>query len=46
MQLSTMDTYERSIIHEFMHVDMFGFIKPHSKSTTPRITYTITYTLM
>lgn len=26
-----LDTYERTIIHEFMHVDMFGLEKPHSK---------------
>jgi UDP-N-acetylglucosamine pyrophosphorylase len=28
-----LDTYERAIIHEYMHVDMFKF-REHSKVTT------------
>jgi hypothetical protein len=32
--IADLDTYERTIIHEFMHVGKFGISEPRGKSTS------------
>jgi hypothetical protein len=38
--IGQLDTYERAIIHEFMHVGRFGISDPHGKSTSVVVLFT------